>query len=192
MKNFIFALFLLIPFICNAEVVTFMCGTPPAVAACTTSSDSELYTFEGSYDGTLAGAWEASKFTSTNAFTLTEYQIDICDAGADAGNVVISVYTHDAANDEPESEVAGTEVSVAMSAFPDCTTYTATNVALSTPKALSASTVYWVVTEEQNGAARSWERLANVGGRRSTSNDGITWDVETADKSGQVTIMGCE
>lgn len=175
--------------------IATICGknyTDGDAASCTTANDSALYSFQGDYDGTLSGPWEASRFTTTVAFTLTEYQINICDNGSDAGNVIISVYTNDAENAEPESEVAGTEVSVNMSAFPNCTTYTATNVALAIPKVLDASTIYWIVVEEQNGAAMYWERMANEGGARKASVDGLTWPSAAADKSGQVIIMGCE
>jgi hypothetical protein len=161
--------------------------------ACVTTTDACSGTDDGSYHvGKYSNAkYRATKFVKSGTETICQAVLRLSKTNSPIGNLTVYFYTHDAANDQPDTVVAG-----------DCTSDTVAassvgagvgNISFSgTSCSLTDSTTYWIVLYNDTvdiGDYINWyyesgdcstERI-----ERSETGSGDTWNNESSTNSGE-------
>lgn len=183
-----------------ARTTVVVVGQGAAAASCSTSTDSEIFDSQPSgvpvetdYN---ASAYSAGRFTLAASTTITEIMQRMGEGNSNVGGITLSVYTNscstcDGSDDEPDTQIADTSVSVAASTMADFPAYGSVFFTLSTPKSGVASGTYWVVSVETGGSEIARSRGVNAGARRCQSTDGATWTCY-ADNGHNFEVYGCQ
>lgn len=209
MKRFfpILLCFLLIPSLLYAENLQLAKmsqgiagGNYMPVASCTTSNDSKLWnpvTQPGTNGSGLAMI--AMKITIESSKTITAYKVREADAsGADTGNGIIRIITHDTSNNWPSLSGATPVVYTGSTSntidaslmSDDISSPQVDEYTISNPFILPAGT-YWIMRETQNGGFVYGYYVGSTGDR--VCYKGIAEETWTCvdDSSYDMELWGC-
>lgn len=176
---------------------TVIVAKKKAAATCSSSTDGVLVGNEFvATASNVTTKWACTKMTTTATWDVTGVIVGICDAGTDAGNVTVGIYSHDATYDEPDGD--GTPIatkSVAATAITNCGSNAAEHEVIfdALVTDIGATTV-WVCTTESSsymnrGSDNVGTRVCESAATTPTNNsDWTCHDTYTHNDS----ILGCE
>ena len=179
------------------QVVTASPGTGGASGgggACTTSTDSALFTKDTTTNsGSNNNTYIASKVTLSSTDDVTELIWYMCQSYT-SGDFIASLWSHDAVNDFPELEIAGTSKTIAKNTVSSCTTYSNTTFTLAATKTDIGATTVWLVVKSDSGSGdMQVPYKASTGDRVCSTNDDPPadgWSC-TNDYTYGFTVNGC-
>jgi hypothetical protein len=123
-------------------------GGNTTVASCNTVVQGETGS-DTVYDWALNPSankdWYGCKFVATATKSICKVALYLKKSGTPTGNIIVYIYTHDAANDEPQAQVAdAVSDSYAMASL--TTSYQWIDFTFSTSPSITNTTTYWLVT----------------------------------------------
>lgn len=164
-------------------------------ASCTTDNDAEQWSPVGQDGGNTSNhQLICDKVTTSQVLDITSYLIRICDNNSDTGNAEVSLYNHDAGNDQPDetSQVANSAKDENASSFPDCVSYAETSVELAATLEDLAVGTYWLCVEEEASADFKVRKDGTSTGDRWCYSDdgGSSWTCQD-NQSQDLEVWGC-
>lgn len=180
------------PHVCGVSLSG--CSTGSGAAICTTASASSLE-HSVTQPGTSVGAtsaYNALKIVLDATTTITAYKNRECAQAAADDDVTVSLYTHNAGTDKPDTEVSGSaSQAVSTSTFTDCTGNSVIEFALATPLTGVAAGTYWIVDKRSANLRNNIYAATSPGDRACYGSNGSTWTC-VDDTAYDMELWGCQ
>jgi len=198
MKRFLLICFLIFGLSSSVSAISLIGSGISGGAACTTGNDTEPIEQSG-YDTHSAYAtndvYECSKISFSAETDVTELSMVVCDS-ADEGNLIFSLWSHNAACDSgsgcPDSSL--TSKSIAAASITNCDSATVQTATLDAVLENQAAGTYWVCVQEDGFYAKiSYDSDGESGDNLwSSSSDGINWSTVGDNIEIGGSVNGCQ
>ena len=188
--RYLLSIIILLALCIPADAIVFFIQPAPSGGggACTTSNDGVVAAVAGTSSGLYNIGASGSRISITATTDVTEYVIQVCDSGSNAGSIDVTLFSDNA--NEPGSTVdSGLTKEIPTSALPDCDSYDYTTVTLdATYQNLPAGT-YWLHVQEIGAA------IVKVGYSIATGEKWCVdpeWDCYVDYQGGEMEVYGCQ